>query len=89
MFVRVAGYDKDVGLLKNGREEGEIDGLRKDDAKRLADYISRRLQGRDDISSPRQNQAPAQQSNARFCIKCGASLQAGANFCPSCGAKVS
>src|SRR5271157_4255810 len=32
VFIRVEGYDRDKGLLKGGREEGEIDGLHNKDA---------------------------------------------------------
>ena len=84
VFIRVQGYDRDKGLLKGGREEGEIDGLRKSDAKQISDYISKMITvgggggaaGEDDESGI-------------FCSKCGAKNSADAVFCSTCGEKLS
>lgn len=87
VFIRVMGYDRDKGLLKNGREEGEIDGLRNRDAQDLTDYLSRRLQR--DTSGQAGGNADSGHSGAYvFCTKCGAKNDASANFCGKCGTKL-
>ena len=43
VFIRVEGYDRDTGLLKGGREEGEIDGLHNKDAQDLADFLNAKM----------------------------------------------
>lgn len=83
VFIRVQGYDKDKGLLQGGREEGEIDGLRKADAKQISDYISKMITVGD-----AQTQA-AGGEGGEFCSKCGAKNVAGATFCSSCGERLS
>lgn len=83
VFVRVMGYDKDQGLLKNGKEEGEIDGLHGKDAKALADYLNSVLDA--------ETQAVETQGGGAgsiFCSKCGARNDAGSKFCSKCGAKL-
>jgi hypothetical protein len=87
VFIRVEGYDRDKGLLKNGREEGEIDGLHNKDAQDLSDFVNMKI-------------AQAQEPNRQetyldsgvggyvFCAKCGAKNQAASKFCTSCGAKI-
>ena len=45
VFIRVLGYDRDKGLLKNGMEEGEIDGLNNADAQAIADSIDKKISG--------------------------------------------
>ncbi|MDE1811068.1 MAG: PH domain-containing protein [Candidatus Micrarchaeota archaeon] len=80
VFIRVEGYDRDKGLLKNDKEEGEIDGLRNNDAKALSDEINRRIV--DDSSSD----APSPASGSYvYCSKCGTRNTAGSNFCSKCG----
>ncbi|MDE1833528.1 MAG: PH domain-containing protein [Candidatus Micrarchaeota archaeon] len=78
VFIRVEGYDRDKGLLKSGKEEGEIDGLRNNDAKALSDEINRRI-----LSVP--SDPPAQGGDYVFCTKCGTRNAAGSNFCSKCG----
>lgn len=78
VFIRVEGYDRDKGLLKSGKEEGEIDGLRNNDAKALSDEINRRI-----LSAP--SDPPAQGGDHVFCTKCGARNAVGSNFCSKCG----
>ncbi len=86
VFVRVQGYDKDKGLLKNGKEEGEIDGLHGGDAKALADYLNSLL----DTGAPEAAPQGAQGGTGFvFCSKCGARNAAGSAFCSKCGAKLS
>lgn len=82
VFIRVEGYDTDKGLLKNGKEEGEIDGLRNSDAKALADEINRRI-----LNAGEQTAAGGAGGNV-FCTKCGARNSAGSNFCAKCGAPI-
>jgi hypothetical protein len=93
VFIRVQGYDRDKGLLKNGREEGEIDGLRLNDARLIADYINK-MMGRfgggmtsgpmDQFKTP----AATSDSDTVFCSKCGAPNKKGSAFCSKCGAKI-
>jgi hypothetical protein len=90
VFIRVQGYDRDKGLLKSGREEGEIDGLRKEEAKEMADYINNVLGGIEGVSQ----QTPIDQSQGSptggyiYCQQCGAQNSIDAKFCSKCGAKL-
>ena len=79
VFIRVQGYDKDKGLLKGNREEGEIDSLRKADAKLIADYVNKMISGEG-----------LQEGSGEgvFCTKCGAKNGSGSLFCSSCGEKL-
>lgn len=83
VFVRVMGYDKDQGLLKNGKEEGEIDGLHSKDAKDLSDYLNSVLDMETQAVEPQGGGA-----GSVFCSKCGARNAAGSAFCSKCGAKL-
>ncbi len=84
VYVRVMGYDVDKGLLKNGRQEGEIDGLNNKDAQELADYINRKV---GDLQSGANVQQSADTSSV-YCTKCGSPNPASAKFCAHCGAKL-
>lgn len=86
VFIRVQGYDRDQGLLKNGREEGEIDGLRNNEAEELTDYINKKTSGEFDELP---NQLDSKVGAYVYCTKCGAKDSAGAKFCSKCGAKLS
>lgn len=86
VFIRVQGYDRDKGLLKNGREEGEIDGLRKDEAKEMADYINSVL---GEVNRVPDAPQPESSGGYIFCQQCGAQNNVGAKFCSACGAKLS
>ncbi|MEM3827237.1 MAG: PH domain-containing protein [Candidatus Micrarchaeaceae archaeon] len=88
VFIRVQGYDRDKGLLKNGKEEGEIDGLKKEEAKEMADFINKMLVK---LNSEGENSVPQPEgSNMEggyiYCSKCGERNDASAKFCSSCGA---
>ncbi len=83
VFIRVQGYDKDQGLLKNGREEGEIDGLSNSDAKALADFLNRKLD--DSNSSSGSGQEDGGLGGFRYCTKCGTKNPDSARFCSKCG----
>jgi hypothetical protein len=94
VFIRVQGYDRDKGLLKNGREEGEIDGLRKEEAQEMADFINRMLTeidgGNYEEAQPSvQREGGADEGTYIYCSKCGAKNEASAKFCSSCGAPLS
>lgn len=94
VFIRVQGYDRDKGLLKNGKEEGEIDGLNNAEAKALADFLNRKL---DELSS--NPDAYAQEGSAGasgsgtpkpavgfvYCTNCGTKNPLSARFCSQCG----
>ncbi len=92
VFVRVQGYDTDKGLLKNGKQEGEIDGLNNNDAKALADFINQQL-AEFNGAGPAAEQGGEQEERAAqgayvYCSSCGARNDADALFCTSCGAKL-
>jgi hypothetical protein len=82
VFIRVQGFDRDKGLLTNGKQEGEIDGLRNSDAIALNDYINKW------ISGAAQASAGSQAGTDAYCPNCGAKNTAGASFCSKCGAKL-
>lgn len=89
VFVRVQGYDKDQGLLKNGREEGEIDGLSGKAASELADVINRHIAN---VGTEEERGAPEAAAggggSSKYCEKCGAKNDANARFCEKCGASM-
>ena len=89
VFIRVEGYDRDQGLLKNGNEEGEIDGLRNADAQELADYLNRRIDSAGDSGVAGSSQADSSIGAYVYCSKCGTKDSAGAKFCSKCGARLS
>lgn len=92
VFVRVQGYDTDKGLLKRGRQEGEIDGLNNNDAKALADFINQQLaefNGLETTGEPVGEQGQKAVNGAYlYCGACGARNDADARFCTSCGSKL-
>lgn len=91
VFIRVQGYDRDKGLLKNGKEEGEIDGLRNREAQELADYLSRRSEQEGEIedkSAGGLNQTDRKIGAYIYCSRCGTKDSADAKFCSRCGARL-
>ncbi len=90
VFIRVLGYEKDRGLLKDGREEGEIDGLNNRDAKLIADEINRKISG---IADSKGSQKDSEDVDSGiggyiYCSNCGAKDSDTAHFCKNCGAKL-
>ncbi len=87
VFIRVEGYDRDKGLLKGGKEEGEIDGLRNNDAKDLADFVNSKI---DQGAEPKQGETDLGSGSGGyvFCSKCGAKNLGSSKFCTGCGAKL-
>ena len=85
VFIRVLGYDTDKGLLKNGKQEGEIDGLRRNDANELSSYINFKL-GQRTAPASEERTPDANVGGYIFCRKCGTKNPAGSNFCSGCGA---
>ncbi len=98
VFIRVQGYDTDKGLLKNGKEEGEIYGLHGGDARDLANYLNQRLEAKAEVEeraeeseagvADRSGEMDSKVGGFIFCSKCGAKNPAGASFCTKCGAKI-
>lgn len=85
VFIRVLGYDTDKGLLKNGRQEGEIDGLRNSDAIELSDFINHQIRN---LADPKPNAGGEIDTGVGgyvFCRACGAKNPLGSKFCGSCG----
>ncbi len=94
VFIRVQGYDRDKGLLKNGKEEGEIDGLHSKDANELADYLNKKIsQGGAEPQPQARAEEKAQADSSIgayvYCSNCGYKDSVGAKFCDNCGAKLS
>jgi hypothetical protein len=87
VFVRVQGYDHDTGLLKNGREEGEIDGLHGNDAKDLAEFLNTKINQAIEPKQPG-TQLDSNVGGYTFCPKCGTKNLGSSKFCTSCGAKL-
>jgi hypothetical protein len=87
VFVRVQGYDVDKGLLKNGDEEGEIDGLKNDVAKSLADFIDQKISG-EQIEGEENKGTDSALGAYRFCTKCGTKNDKDADYCSKCGTKL-
>ena len=83
VFIRVQGYSREAGLLKGGKEEGEIDGLRNRDAKDLADHINQIL---DNLAYTGMQHPQA--AHPVYCVKCGTKNPQGSTFCGKCGAKL-
>jgi len=87
VFIRVLGYDNDQGLLKNGREEGEIDGLHNEDAKELSDFINEKM-GQMDEQGHQETYLDSGVGGYTFCSKCGTKNLSSSKFCTGCGAKL-
>ena len=83
VFIRVQGYDVDRGLLKNGKQEGEIDGLNNKDAQALSDYINKKLEDSDSV--PESDETDSGVGGFTYCTKCGTKNPASAKFCSKCG----
>lgn len=88
VFIRVLGYDTDKGLLKNGKQEGEIDGLRNNDAQQLANFINLKLSQRQEMAASTSALPDSGVGGYTFCRKCGVKNPAGSNFCAGCGARL-
>ncbi|MDE1865900.1 MAG: PH domain-containing protein [Candidatus Micrarchaeota archaeon] len=86
VFVRVEGYDRDTGLLKNGKEEGEIDGLHNKDARELADFVNAKLG--EELPNQQGTYLDSNVGGYVFCSKCGTKNTASSKFCTKCGAKL-
>ncbi len=90
IFLRVEGYTSsgEQGFMKPGEQEGQIGGLRGDDAKALADYIDKQISG-DITTGSNAMPSPAQKAGGGgyiFCAKCGAKNSIDSKFCSKCGA---
>ncbi len=104
VFLRVGGYTSsgEQGFLKPGEQEGEIPGLKQNDAKDLSDFIEKKISGMNpndidlgplpDTSSGQPTAASAQKKGGAggyvYCPKCGAKNDMSATFCTACGAKL-
>ncbi len=84
VLIRLQGYDTGQGVLKTGKDEGEIDGLDGDDASALANFIEKKISGERD-GAPADAGGDRDGSN-KFCPHCGAKVARGAKYCASCGA---
>ncbi len=88
VFVRVEGYDKDVGLLSHGKEEGEIDGLKNRDAQELVRMLNENIASATG-GSPVDNLLREPEGGVQmFCSKCGAKNPSDAKFCSKCGSQL-
>ncbi len=93
IFLRVGGFTSpgggEQGFMKKGEQEGEIPGLKKSDAKAVAEYVNRMISGGNltVTSQTQQNKTatPKAKANQLFCSKCGNQNDAASKFCSSCG----
>lgn len=92
VFIRVQGYDRDQGLLQNGKEEGEIDGLKNSEAQQLADYLNKMVE---QVSEEIEGNPVGERSDMDasvgayvYCTNCGTKDGTDAKFCSKCGAKL-
>lgn len=88
VFIRVQGYSTDQGLLKNGDQEGEIDGLNNTDAKALSDFISKRLEDTPESEGTGGVDTNATPGSYIYCTKCGMKNLSSSQFCSKCGVKL-
>jgi hypothetical protein len=88
VFIRVQGYDRDKGLLKNGKEEGEIDGLNNKEAQTLADFINKRLEDAPNSEDGVSGSASSGSGGGIYCTNCGTRNPVSAKFCSKCGTKI-
>lgn len=89
VFVRVEGYDTDKGLLAgSGKQEGEIEGLRNDEAKFLVEFINNKITEANTTGEDVHEIEKPKKDAHIFCRKCGAPLELDSKFCSKCGAKV-
>lgn len=100
LFLRIEGYTSAnmQGLLPNGKEWGEIDGLKHVDAMALSDFINKKLAELG--KSPSQSssgtyvesedalEAPDGGHAYTFCTECGAKNSPQSKFCSNCGKKL-
>lgn len=85
IFLRVDGYDTDKGLLSNGKQEGEMDGLKNREAVELADLINKKITQN---IEPAEGQLDSKIGAYVYCTNCGAKDKADAKFCGRCGTKL-
>lgn len=88
VFIRVQGYDVDKGLLKNGKQEGEIDGLSNKDAQVLTDFINRKIEDAGTADSGSGGDMDSGVGGYIYCNSCGTKNPSGARFCSKCGSKL-
>jgi hypothetical protein len=83
VLIRLQGYDVGQGLLKTGKDEGEIDGLNGDDAQALANFIEKKISGEPGAAA---EGADSRGGVKGYCPRCGAKIIKSGKYCMSCGA---
>ena len=102
IFIRTQGSESgDKGRGDSGRQEGEIFGLRKNEAEGLTTLINKNLAKRESNEPPYRQELPRKHDISHrhdgqnpnegyeFCSRCGAKILKRSKFCKSCGARVS
>jgi len=84
VMIRMHGAEMEKFVFRGGREEGEITGLRTEDAKQLADLIDTKIMSEDgaDVEHPERKK---DHKERRYCPHCGTENSSYANYCVSCG----
>jgi hypothetical protein len=89
VFIRTQGSESaDKSQITEGKQEGEIFGLRKNEAAALANLINESLAKREASNRADRNDNPNSSGSHEFCGKCGAKLLKGGMFCKSCGTRI-
>lgn len=91
VFIRIQGYDRSKGILAQGKDEGQIEGLSNKEASDLADYINKKISAEEHLISDVEPKNPADADGVGayvYCGKCGHKDRAGMKYCENCGAKL-
>ncbi len=93
VFIRIQGFDNDKGLLPNGKQEGEVDGLSQSAAAALANLINKKMDAFSSDSSvpdPKSADYPDSKVGAYvFCTQCDTKNPASSKSCSHCGKPLS
>ncbi len=88
IFIRTQGSESDSGSQRGGKQEGEIFGLTKNDAERIANLINGNIAKREALDRSHQVHKTHEEAGANhFCSKCGAKVLKSSAFCRNCGNK--
>ena len=99
LYLRVSGYTApgaESGFMGKGEQEGEIDGMYKNDAKDIGDYLNKIVTGMIERGAPptpepqrggiRIGDSPMEKPV--YCPYCGSKNDPGSVFCDKCGKKI-
>jgi hypothetical protein len=96
IYVRVQGFSTEQGNERAGDQEGEIDGLRNNEAEELTDFINKKLETRYDAQAEIETETEQKMEHVDsvpgkfiYCTNCGTKNISTAKFCTSCGKSLS